>query len=29
MFKRICKINSITGDSMFLFGARQTGKALS
>lgn len=27
MFKRICKINNITGDSIFLFGARQTGKS--
>lgn len=27
MFKRICKINNIIEDSMFLFGARQTGKS--
>ncbi|MDE7378314.1 MAG: AAA family ATPase [Paraprevotella sp.] len=27
MFKRICKINDIIEDSIFLFGARQTGKS--
>lgn len=27
MFKRICKINDIMEDSIFLFGARQTGKS--